>query len=108
MSHAAGNQICCADIEAGARDTVHATASTPIACFTLMLTPWIWRRAPRRRARRRGRLLVAADPALGPPRARHRTLASRALLPHRAAPIPSLARRRPAGSEPSPDAAQAQ
>src|SRR5690348_7692454 len=81
---AAGSQICCAWVATGARAATRIHAATPRACLTVMLTPWIWRPTPRRRAARRGRPRAAAGQARGPPREHHRTPVSLAHLRHRA------------------------
>src|ERR1041385_5263548 len=82
---AAGSQICCAWVATGARAADRIHAGMPRACWTVMLTPWIWRPRPRRRVGRPGRPRAAAGPAPGPPRERHRTPVSLADLPHPAA-----------------------
>src|SRR5256885_5435883 len=74
IAQAAGMKpIPCAHTLAGAAAARHRHARMAASHFTVMLTPWIWRPTPRRRAARPGRPRAAAGQAREPPREHRRT-----------------------------------
>src|SRR5438552_1486888 len=80
---------------------------SPTACLTVMLTPWIWKRALRRPAAPPAPPRAAAAPGPAPPPARLRTPASPARPRRQAAPALSPAPTPQVRAAPSPDGAAA-